>query len=213
MADAGLQIINDSGSVQIDQTYRNLCLRQKGTLTTTANLPAGGSSYGSFNVTGLTTPIIAIGGSAQATVQTYWDSANARHSFLISTQGGIGTSVPYYIFDVPAELGSAYGFQVRDSTNKLIFDALQQPLRVRGFYVNQSANVSNLTSGRTYAVAHTVVGFRAVTVENLFLHMYTTAATTNGFNMGQLNYSTIPASPTQTIIRLATLLAIDVTGL
>jgi hypothetical protein len=213
MANAGLQIINAGNTTQIDQDYRNLCLRQKGNAVTTANLPAGGGSYASFNVTGLTSPIIAVGGGSAAVPQTYWDAANNRHGFLISTGGGIGASIPYYIFDVPAELGSTYGFQVRNSANQLIFDALQPPLRVRGFYVNANANVSNLTAGRTYAVAHVKLGYRAFTIETLFARLYATTVTTNGFNLQTINYSTIPASPTQTIVRLPDLMAIDVTGL
>lgn len=214
MANAGLQIINTSNTVQIDQDYRNLCLRQKGNAVTTASLPAGGGSYAAFNVTGLTSPIIAVGGGSAAVPQTYWDAANNRHGFLISTVGAIGTSIPYYIFDVPAELGSTYGFQVRNSGNQLIFDALQPPLRIRGFYVNAGVgNYTSLTAGRTYAVAHPMMGFRAVTVEALYTRLYASAAVTNGFVVSTLNYSTIPASPTQTIVRNATLLAIDVTGL
>lgn len=213
MANAGLQIINTGNTFQIDQDYRNLCLRQKGTAVTSANLPAGGGSYASFNVTGLTSPIIAVGGPLAAVPQTYWDSANSRHGFLLSSAGGIGTSIPYYIFDVPAELGSTYGFQVRNAAGQLIFDALQPPLRVRGFYVNANANVSSLASGRTYAVAHALLGFRAFTIETLYARLYATAITANGFNMSTINYNSIPASPTQTIVRLPTLMAIDVTGL
>lgn len=210
MMDAGIQILNDGGSFQIDQTYRNLCLRQKGTAVTSANLVSG-YSYTSFNVTGLTSPIIAVGGPALAVAQTYWDAANSRHGFLISAAGAIGTSIPYYIFDVPTETGATFGFQVRDASGALVFDAMQPPLRVRGFYTHQSASVSNLVAGRSYAVAHPVLGFRAVTVETLFARLYATAVTTNGFSLGFVNYSTIPASPVQTIVRLPTLLAIDVT--
>lgn len=211
MANAGLQIINDGGSFQIDQTYRNLCLREKGTIATTATLSSG-SSYVSFNRTGLTSPIIAVGGSATASVQTYWDAANSRHGFLISVNGAIGTSVTFYIFDVPKDLGATYGFQVRDASGVLLFDATQPPLRVRGFYPNQSASVSSLAAGRTYAIAHLLVGFRAFTVEALFTRMYGTVPTTNGFSMNFINYSSIPSSPTQTIVRLPTLMAIDVTN-
>lgn len=215
MSTAGLQVFNDSGSIQVDITYRNLCLRQKGTLTTTAYLPAGasaGCSYGSFNVTGLTTPIIAVGGSVTACPQTYYDSANSRHGFLISAVGAIGTNVPYYIFDVPTELGSTSGFVVRDSSGVLVFDALQPALRVRGFYPSTSSNVSNLASGRTYAIAHPTLGFRTVTVE-VYSRLYGTVPATNGFNINYIDYSTLATSPTQTLIRLPTLLAIDVTGL
>jgi hypothetical protein len=211
MPSAGLQIINDGGSFQIDQTYRNLCLRQKGTAVTSSTLSSG-SSYASFNVTGLTSPIIAIGGSATASVQTYWDAPNSRHGFLISANGAVGTSVPYYIFDVPTELGATYGFQVRDASGVLLFDATQPPLRVRGFYRNQSANVSSLASGRTYAIAHVKLGFRAVTLEALFTRMYGTVPTTNGFNMNYINYNSIPASPSQTAVRQPDLMAIDVTN-
>lgn len=214
MANAGLQIINTGNSVQIDQDYRNLCLRQKGNAVTTTTLPSGMGSYASFNVTGLTSPIIAVGGNVTAVPQTYWDAPNARHGFLLSTTGGIGTSIPYYIFDVPAELGSTYGFQVRTASGQLIFDALQPPLRVRGFYVNAGiGSYGGFAAGRSYAVAHPMFGFRAFTIETLFTRMYATTPTSTGFTVSYLNYSPIPASPTQTVTRLATLMAIDVTGL
>lgn len=212
MANAGLQIVNDGGSVQIDQGYRNLCLRQKGNAVTTGNLVSG-TSWMSFNVSGLTSPIIAVGGAVGASAQTYWDAANSRHGFLISAIGAIGTSIPYYIFDVPAELGSTYGFQVRDTAGALIFDALQPPLRVRGFYVNASGGDSSKPSGRTYAVAHVKLGFRIYKVE-IYSRLAGTRATATGFDRVNINYSDVSGG-TQTvpIERLPDYMLIDVTNI
>lgn len=210
MATAGIKIVNQAGgSVQIDQTYRNLCLRQKGNAVTNGNL-VNGCSYVLFFVSGLTTPIVAVGGGVRASVQVFWDAANARHGVTISAVSGIGTSIPYYIFDVPKELGSKYGLLVRDPSGKLIFDALQPPLRVRGFYVNATSGDSTLTAGRTYAVAHLMLGFRANTVE-IYSRLYGTAATSNGFSFGTIDFASIVGQPQQTLVRLPTLLAIDVT--
>lgn len=211
MADAGLIVYNDSGSVQLDTSYKNLCLRQKGVVTTAANLPSGHGSYASFNLTGLTTPIIAVGGAVAAAPQTYYDAANSRHGFLISTSSAIGAQIPYYIFDVPVDLNSTYGFTVRDATGQLIFDALQPPLRVRGFYTNQPTGIGNLPAGKTYVVAHPVLGVRTYTIE-VYTRLYATMPTSNGFGMYTIDYSGLPASPEQRLVRYPTLLAIDVTG-
>jgi len=159
----GFQVLlADGTTVQADDTYRNLSVREQGSATTTNLTAAGGTSFIVFYRTGLTMPLLAVGGTGYATGQVWYDAANARWGFMITSGGGVGTSVPFYIFDVPYDSDPGFGLQVFNAAGQKTFDIMQKYMRVNDFY-SVSASVlatRNYDPSRVYACIHMIVGFR-----------------------------------------------------
>ncbi len=154
----------DGTTVQADDTYRNLSVNEQGTAVTTTATNAGGtvSSFVIFYRTGLTMPLLAVGGSGFAVGQTFFDAANNRWGFII-TSGAVGSSVPYYIFDVPFATDPHF----------LAFRSSTQPVRRHSIsrrsicasmttYQSSVSSIVNKTydASRVYACIHMITGFR-----------------------------------------------------
>jgi hypothetical protein len=186
MADAGLRVFGDSGVFQIDNTYRNLSLREKGTFVTTSNMYSSVSVAQISARTGFTSPILAVGGSVLSQPIVLYDSGTGRFSFAVRASGPIGTQVPYWIFDVPPPPpASGAGIRVWNASGQLVFDSSLPPLRVVKFSVNSDNPNFSGQAGRSYAVAHVRNGYRQVTIEQ-----QTVRAT-----MTRVNGSTVDGAP------------------
>jgi len=107
-------------------------------------------------------PLLAVGGSGYATGQVWYDAVNARWGFMITSAGGIGTSVPFYIFDVPYDTDPHFGLQVFNAAGQKTFDIMQKYMRVNDFYSvsASSQQTRNYDPSRVYACIHMIVGFR-----------------------------------------------------
>lgn len=160
----GFQVfLADGTTVQADDTYRNLSVNEQGTAVTTTPTNAGGtvSSFVLFYRTGLTMPLLAVGGSGSAVGQTFFDAANNRCGFII-TSGAVGSSVPYYIFDVPFATDPRFGLQVFNAAGQKTFDITQKYMRVNDMYQSSVSSIVNKTydASRVYACIHMITGFR-----------------------------------------------------
>jgi len=158
----GFQILNADGvTMQVDDNYRNLSVREQGTATTTTLNPSGTGSAVVFYRTGLTMPLLAVGGSSYAAGQWFYDAANNRHGFVVTTTGAVGSTVPFYIFDVPFDSNPGFGLQVFNAAGQKTFDALQKYLRVIDVFSGPARPLVTKTynASRLYACIHMVNGW------------------------------------------------------
>jgi hypothetical protein len=208
----GFQIfLADGTTVQADDTYRNLSVREQGSAVTTTATAAGGTSFVTFFRNGLTMPLLAVGGTGLAVGQAFFDAANNRWGFIITSAGGVGTAVPFYIFDVPFDTDPHFGLQVFNAAGQKTFDIMQKYLRVNDMYQSGvSAPVNrNYDPARDYACIHMITGFRISAVAGntqlLATRVAAGAVTSQGITVdGSQGIPSINESP-------ATILVADVT--
>jgi len=114
----GLQVIGDHGVLQIDELYRNMAKRASGTWGTPslANAVSAIIANRTLNTAGVHIGGLNISGST-------WEW-KARTSPI---------STSYWIFDVPVSTGNI-GLQVFDATGALVFDSINDYLKVVGVY-------------------------------------------------------------------------------
>lgn len=154
---AGLEIINTSGSVLIDENYANLAVSASGTLTF--------SSDGTQNISlpyyanGLRNPIIAlrVTGSGGAGVRNTTRN-NVAMTATAVIYGKAGANVSWWSFDMPQVVSSS-GLQIYNSAGILVFDSGNKYARVVDYWMpaNNSAwknAVKTYANGRTMAVAY-----------------------------------------------------------
>jgi hypothetical protein len=152
-----MQVFNDAGSLQIDETYSNLFLHQRGTVATT-NALLFGISIVDFTIPNCRyMPVLFVNCNVSAKVAVLSMSgttANCRASAF----GSVGTQLTYYAFDRAPNVAVAnYGLQVFDAAGNITFDALRSPMRIVGSFSapGNSGSSGTYASGRTYAVAVT----------------------------------------------------------
>lgn len=128
---AGIRVVNDSGTVQIDDQYSNLRLIQKGTV------PIGKTEVsiaGSFPILVLRLEQPVGGGPDLYVFQEACVRRGASWVYTIGTTlGGVakpGTVVEYYAFDKAAPRTSTFGMQTFNSSGELIYDANEKYLKI-----------------------------------------------------------------------------------
>ncbi|MDR5825780.1 hypothetical protein [Caballeronia sp. LZ043] len=131
MADFGLQVFNSSGNVQIDSTFKNLGLREKGTVVSGGS-PSGGTGWylATLTVSAGISPLIAWRSSGKCYLR-YSTVSGSSITYYFHCQGA-GVSVQYWIFDdlATATLSGNYGLQVFNSAGGLVFDSRTKYMRV-----------------------------------------------------------------------------------
>lgn len=163
---SGIQVINNAGTILIDENYSNLAVRASGTVTGST------SSTGRLDfavASGLNAPMFAIAPSAaQFSVLAYRPDTN-----VIKIQGRDNTqstNFPYFIFDTPVASGLNYGLQVFNASGVLTFDSNLKYARVVDVFGGTTeaswAGTRTYASGRTYAVVELGRAFTKTT-ENL----------------------------------------------
>lgn len=118
---AGLQVTGSHNILQIDEAYRNLALRVKGTLPATAP-----------SISNFTYPILAIRAPS---------TSNGAFPIGYSDSGGTRTfgfrdspnDAEWFIFDVPITQSNV-GLQVFDTAGALVFDSGNDYMRPVGSY-------------------------------------------------------------------------------
>ena len=157
----GAQIYNDSGIIQIDDQYTNLCLRQTGTATVVNRHPA--SQYSNVNIAMTvditysgpagTSPIIALHGTGTGGAFGVIATSRSGNTWTFRVIGfQHNPTFNYFIYDVPSATGSGAGFEVFKADGTVAFSSFYRPLSVAGFLVQEGIGM-NLTQGRQYAIA------------------------------------------------------------
>lgn len=154
---AGLQVYGSHGVFQIDGTFKNLALRAKYSVVTTAALGSVGvtanqSKTDIFSHTGITNPVVAVRCTTQGAT-LYWLSGS---QFQIACNGAVGTAIDIYVFGDPIpSVGGKY-LQVYNASGELVFDAGQKYMRVVGIATpNSLAYSQSFPAGRIYAAVVT----------------------------------------------------------
>jgi hypothetical protein len=164
----GFEIRNDYGTVQVDDTFKNLALKSKSTLTTTSPYPSGGSSQVLLSLTAPVTPVIALRCAVEAVI-TFAYIGGGVAQYLIAANGPVGTTIDCYVFDEPAApTMSGYGTVINDPSGNTIFDGSQKYLRVVDFIGPIGSTVSTAphtyVSGRIYAAAVTSLAYNRTVI-------------------------------------------------
>ena len=117
----GLKILNSStGSVQIDDTYKNLVLASKGTVTT-VNQGIYSWVYADVSYTSANNPILATSCSTLGTCIWGISKVGNTYTWRITTAGA--TTVDWYIFDEPPTTppNTGYGIKVFNSSGAVVY--------------------------------------------------------------------------------------------
>lgn len=155
----GLQIIGDSGAVQVDESFASLALRGKGSATfATYETDPRDSATLTVTIAG-EYPLLAYR-SAFPVALWYVEQSGANWIFhLITAKSNAGQSLQWYVFDRPVDIGSKYGLQVFDASGRLTFDALQKYLRARDLVPTYMASVAfDGYEAKTWATIMMVTG-------------------------------------------------------
>ncbi|MET0934961.1 MAG: hypothetical protein ABWX83_03170 [Luteibacter sp.] len=128
----GFQTRTSGGGIQIDQTYRNLALRAKGSFVPGTAWNNGKWRLGTITVNG-NSPVLAWRcASPAAMVQASRSGNSITYTFIIAANGG---AIDWYLFDEPA-YGSAtgdLGIRIRNpSTGVVVFDSRMKYMRIVG---------------------------------------------------------------------------------
>lgn len=218
---AGIRIINNVGTVLIDNNYSNLALRQKGTEV----VPGGGPSAPFVAITnGVDSPCIAILSDRPAVVRNINNASSPRFA-LRGRDGPVSTNVEYFIFDKPLQsmaVGSV-GIVVKTAAGVVCFDSRLKYARVVDVFGGPAladwVGTRTYAAGRKYAVAQLQTA-RRITSQNLgggsFEVTWTNSMSQvvdNVVTTTMTDYQTKPASAARTESNLgATFAVIDVTG-
>ncbi|GEM_PF-1294867 len=145
---AGLEVINETGSYQIDGNYANLALVRKGSVQTQGYM--SGDGIPTLQTRALVTvndgELIAFScATAPAVI-----SAKVGNQVYLSANGVAGTVINYWIFAAGTGV-SNYGLQVFDESGaELVFDSSWRLFNVVA--VTTGVETIKLNSGRVYAV-------------------------------------------------------------
>lgn len=216
---AGIQIVNNFGTILIDENYKNLALRQK-TATTTV---AASNGRATVAMSGMNAPMIALASTAYTGVKHMLSSLA---SFVIQGPSVGSQAVTAYVFDEPQASGMSQGLMVYNAAGELTFDSGNKYARVVDVY--GGANLADwqpartYAAGRTYAVVQLKRAYRKEVINNgggnYDIIWYMSAARVNGavvegnmirYKTDNVNLGSAPAQVTDYSAQFA---VIDVTG-
>lgn len=144
---AGIEIINDFGTVLINDTDPVLQLRNKYNVTATTGIPR----YYDFTVSGVNFPIIAIRCAQYAFMQSYVRSGS-NLTVRIGVNATVNTDLTIYHFDIPtAPNPTGHGVQIFDASGNCTFDSSAKTAVI--YAVNPPTGIWSGTIGRIYAFA------------------------------------------------------------
>lgn len=135
----GFRARNAANAIQIDQTYRNLALRAKGSLQATTPWL---SSWRIATVTlGGNSPVIAWRcDSPCAMVGATRSGQNTTYTFLVAASAG---TIEWWLFDEPiyGDVTGRLGLRIRNPTSGVtVFDSRQKYMRIIGSVIGSLAN-------------------------------------------------------------------------
>ena len=147
---AGLQIVNDSGIVQIDENYFNFEFKYKFQYA----IAAGINQY-TIGTNGYSNEVVAVGETGVGYVNI---SRTASNQIVITTFATSATTLTFYVFGTPDQStnGNA-GMQIFNSAGQIIFSYTRSYMRVVYSYRTtdnvQSTGGANAVTlgGGTYA--------------------------------------------------------------
>lgn len=150
---AGIKIINDFGTILIDDTYPTLCVLAQGSSTLDGNGSAFIGNYGGK---------VAVRSSAYVGHQYFnYVEGYAQGIYLF---GPPGASVEWWVYAQPQGTPSSFGLLIRNGANEVMFDAGKKAARVVDLrsgpsYGNWQGTINMPGGGRKWAVLPLVNAF------------------------------------------------------
>lgn len=144
------ETINDDLTVQVNDQRGNYMLREKVVVTASEPIGNGGAGAVDLVVQNAVAPVVALSSAVEATVCLRSISGTTwTYRIFCSSKT---TAITCYVFDIFGTSNSTFGLQVFDGASRLVFDALQKPLRVADFRSNTTGGSTwTYASGRSYA--------------------------------------------------------------
>lgn len=152
-----IEVINDHGTVLIDDNYSNATLVTKGQITLQPT-PAGTTNYYvEINWTSAQPVMLALELTGAQVQHLFTNRSGNNWNFVIHFNGDQrGAVVPYYIFTIPSAIPNAGGMvQLFNAAGQIVFDSNLKYMRVHGFFpttLNNSTVECGMAAGRVYAV-------------------------------------------------------------
>lgn len=153
---AGIEVINDDGIYQIDDTYRNLQLIAGAYVSGMTHYvdATQGVDYWYYDITvySATNPVLALNGTSNWI--TAGPPAFSGGTFQWRIYSAVNTVFNWYVYDLPSALGNV-GFEVYDAAGNLKFSGLRAPMKPKQvLFTPQSGGENSVTmpAGPTYAV-------------------------------------------------------------
>lgn len=151
----GIRIRNASGSVQIDEKYKNFALRQKIITSATWNVDTSGYFWVAEVTTTNEMGLIAFNCASRVTHFDNFNNGDGTYNnrFVTPFLGGSPPAITFYVFGEPSVVpsGGRYGMVVRNpATGVIVFNDRDKFMRVR--HVVSTLNVDiTVPSGKVYA--------------------------------------------------------------
>lgn len=205
---AGLTIYNDSGTVQVDESYRNVALKEKRAVALSHSI---GAVYTNIVVTGVNA-LVAMQSANYAPflVETTFDGVDwtYRWGFQYLGAGAPTSDTAYaYIFDVVDPNPDNFGMEVYDASGNLVFHSSAKCLKIVAVAGHSSGYTG--TSGRVYVPLILTASIRSILFGMTFLYE-TTALLASGNVITPIDFAM--ASGVAGVSGVGTFAAIDVTG-
>lgn len=214
---AGFQSFNDSGTVQIDDTYPSLILNASPTITVTG-------AYDTILDVNGANPMLFLGQTNGAGVCVRSRVNIGTNVWRYTMQASSTVNVRIYIFDYATPYAGNYGMQVFNGSGVLIFDSNAPFFKMVAIY--QVGTIANQTfyapaDGRSYAAALTynrlTVEKRPIThapwdVSQEGLWVSGTALTVDSFKVDSVGGETSGVSRPNTYSGGPQILVVDVTN-
>lgn len=169
----GLKIINDAGTVQVDELYKNMALFAKEVSTTNVVISAGRSKRTFTYDSTLVNPIFAVRCADWAVARATF--ASGTWTVDVFVEDPSGTAFTLYVFGEPISSGSTIGFQVFNASSQLVFDSNLKYLRVIDFWNKPFQSGGTPFETRSYApgltLAAAVVGLNLAQDASIRYHV------------------------------------------
>lgn len=154
---AGLQVFNDSNTVQVDSTWSNYALVEKFTALSIANPNTGTPlfDFGYRYMAGRDDDLVFVHCKSEFNLVGFNYTSGQRYLPVATYTSGV--PITFYRFRQQPPTSSTYGLQVFNESGVLCFDALSHfariSLSVNGSYNNLLQSMSyGITPGREYAL-------------------------------------------------------------
>ena len=130
----GLRVTNDSGQIQIDGTYRNLCKTDYGDNLTLTYANTAGGYFNTVNITASPLPpLIAIRPDPNypVCIVGYGKTGSNYDKFYVAGSALGNPTIDWVCYrQVPSVSADAYGLRVYDSSSNIVFDSGKTYLKI-----------------------------------------------------------------------------------
>lgn len=234
----GFKSFNDAGTLQIDDTYKNLQLRSKSSVNTgSLGGSLGNISYGSFTLDLTYPPVIAFQDSTGITCNngissTYLGGGVTRYTIglMVLKPNTTNYNVNYFVFGPPQTEAEAplppIGLVTRDTSGTVVYRSDQKYFNIVDVVslasptgTSGSSSTNTYASGRNFAVVTSSFATFATYVLNAYPIFITTYEYTGGFNVVSnvvtakwQQYGTINGQPYGTVTDTLRGIVLDVTN-